>query len=243
MRIAILLPGQPRFNGDLQNFLKNLKGYDQADWFVYLTNSSTRDALKIRTHSDIPQVHEEWINYDIEWATSKIIQNLPNNNYLKKFEISDVHIHQWPYVRDSQERVRTENIFNMYYNIYKVNQLRVNYEQDNNFKYDAVIRTRPDLGLVSEVNIKDYDLNSIIMPNDKWHGIDQTSNDQFAFGTSDAMSIYSDVMNHLEKYEKQLKDFGPETVLGHHLKSNNISYIRGNFNTSIRSLPLDGNWI
>lgn len=239
MRIAILLPGQPRFYNDFRTFLSNLKGYNQADWFVYLTNSSTREELKIRTHSMIPDVHNEWVNYDVEWAKSKIIQNLPNNNFLKKFEISDVHLQQWPYVRDKQERVRTENIFNMYYNIYKANQLRVNYEQENNFKYDAVIRTRTDIGLLNEVNIKNYNLNSVTMPNNSWFGC----NDQFAFGNSDIMTIYSDVLNHLEEYEKQVLEFGPEIVLAHHLNLNKISYIPGNFENSLRSLPLDSKWI
>ena len=243
MRIAILLPGEPRFTGDLRNFLNNLKGYDQADWFVYLTNSPTREDLKIKNSHIIPP-HDKWINYDIEWATSKIIENLPNNNFLKKFEISDVHLQQWPPVRDYRG-IGTDNIFNMYYNLYKVNQLRVNYEQENNFKYDAVIRTRTDIGLPIELNINNYDLSSqvVIMPGNRWYGEVSQSNDQFAFGNSDVMTIYSDVINHLEEYEKQVLDFGPEAILGHHLNSNKISYTPGNFDNSLRDLPLDPRWI
>jgi hypothetical protein len=243
MKIAILLPGQPRFTGDFKTLLRNLKGYHQADWFVYLTNSPTREEARVKDHT-IP-IHSEWINYNIAWAESKIIQNLPPNHFLKKFEISDVHVQKFPQVRaENYQGIVTDNIFNMYYNLYKVNQLRVQYEQENNFKYDAVIRARSDVGLPNEVNINDYDLSAsvVIMPDERWYG-SPPANDQFGFGNSDAMSIYSGTMPCLEEYVKQVADFGPEALLGHHLNSNKVSYIRGGFANSLRSLPLDPDWI
>jgi hypothetical protein len=243
MRIAILLPGQPRFTRDFRTFLCNLKGYDQADWFVYLTNNSTREEAKNKCHT-IP-IHPEWFNYDKCWAESRIIQNLPPNNFLKKFEISDVHAQKFPQVRtEKYSGITTDNIFYMFYNIYKANQLRVQYEQENNFKYDAVIRTRSDIGLPNEVNVNAYDLSSnvVIMPNERWYGT-PPSNDQFGFGNSHVMSIYSDTINHLEEYEKQVTDFGPEALLAYHLNLNKVSYVTGGFINNLRNLPLDPDWI
>jgi hypothetical protein len=43
MRIAIQLSGEPRFTIGFQSFLENLKGYDHADWFVYLTNNNEQE--------------------------------------------------------------------------------------------------------------------------------------------------------------------------------------------------------
>jgi hypothetical protein len=243
MKIAILLPGQPRFTRDFRTFLRNLTGYHQADWFVYLTNSPTREEAKVKDHT-IP-IHSEWLNYNVTWAESRIIQNLPPNHFLKKFEISDVHVQKFPRVRAQNYRgIHTDNMFKMFYNLHQVNQLRIQHEQENNFKYDVVVRTRSDIGLPNEVNINAYDLSSkvVIMPNERWYG-SPPSNDQFGFGNSDAMSIYSDTITCLEEYEKQVVDFGPEALLGHHLNLNKVSYIKGGFVNSLRSLPLDPGWI
>jgi hypothetical protein len=45
------------------------------------------------------------------------------------------------------------------YKIYKCNELKKKYEIENNFKYDVVIRTRPDLLYLSDLDLSD--INSI----------------------------------------------------------------------------------
>ena len=65
MKIAILLPGQPRFTGDFNNFISNINGYEQADWFVYITNNnvSTKPEVQLSTF---------WSNFDPTEAFEKI---------------------------------------------------------------------------------------------------------------------------------------------------------------------------
>jgi len=244
MKIAILLSGQPRFTEDLQLFLNNLKGYDQADWFVYLTNKNYEPQKQ--KCGGIPIImHNTWIEYDPCWAKSVIEKNLPSNNFLKKFEISDANTQIWPPC-NTYDRADSppEQYFKMFYNIFKTNQLRTSYEIENNFKYDIVIRTRSDVGLLHEVDVRNNvpSSNTIIMPGNQWYG-EPPCNDQFAIGNSDSMTMYSNIVNHLKEYNDCGVVFHPETLLAHHLQNANGAELkRGSFEITLRTLPLDNNW-
>jgi len=243
MRIAILLSGQPRFTEDLQLFLNNLKGYDQADWFVYLTNKNYEPQKWVSI-----VMHDTWVDYDPCWAKSIIEKNLPPNNFLKKFEISDANTQVWPQCNhpSDQSGVHSppEQYFKMFYNIFKTNQLRTSYEIENNFKYDIVIRTRSDVGLLHEVDVRNNipSSNTIIMPGNQWYGT-PPCNDQFAIGNSDSMTIYSNIVNYLKEYNDLGLVFHPESLLSHHLQNANGTELKvGNFEITLRTLPLDNNW-
>jgi hypothetical protein len=241
MKIAILLPGQPRFTGDLDLFLSNLKGYSQADWFCYLSNNSSQ----VEQKSDSIKIHSSWIDYDIEWARAKIISNLPSGHQLQDFAVSDSESKTWPeVVQKGSFFSKPFPVFSMYYNIYKANQLREAYESQHNFKYDLVIRTRSDYGLSNEVDLSKYDRtsNTVFMPNNEWYGIGYPSNDQFAFGNSAVMSIYADLVNHLKEYDDRNVQFGPENMLGYHLSLNGIAHTPGGFTGVIRQQPLSSKW-
>ena len=47
----------------------------------------------------------------------------------------------------------SKNIYNMYYSMFKVNELRLEYEKENNIEYDFVIQTRPDILFIKDFNI------------------------------------------------------------------------------------------
>ena len=114
MKIAILLPGQPRFTGDLDLFLSNLKGYSQADWFCYLSNNSSQ----VEQKSDSIKIHSSWIDYDIEWARAKIISNLPSGHQLQDFAVSDSESKSWPEVVQKVSFFsKPFPVFSMYYKL------------------------------------------------------------------------------------------------------------------------------
>jgi len=271
MRIAILLPGEPRFTGDFRIFVNNLKGYDQADWFCYLTNNYTPPDPSYKTVKWDPTLHTDeeweknsprfhhgtipnsWANYGKKWAIDKITEHLPSNNSIKGFEISDVESQTWPDVVSLYEKYGKSDlmkwytprrIFSQFYNIFKSNQLRTEYEKLHNFKYDLVIRTRADSALLNEVDLRNFNLgpNTIILPDNDWHGSSTPINDQFAFGNSDNMTIYTDLVNHIKMYNDRGVDLGPETLLGYHLTVNNISYQRGGFRQLCRTVIDDPSW-
>lgn len=49
--------------------------------------------------------------------------------------------------------VDSKNVYNMYHSIFKVNELRTEYEKEKNIEYDFVIQTRPDIFFMKDFNI------------------------------------------------------------------------------------------
>jgi len=235
MKIAILLPGQPRFTQDFITFITNLTGYDQADWFVYITNNNVHSIANFKQGIS---VNEPWTVFDPVWAREKIKSWLPDNNVIQSFEISDdFQLPIIPVVNLFQV-YKPDNVQKMFYNIYKADCLRQQFEEANNFKYDLVIRTRADLGLSTPLNLKDLNIepNQIVMPSNEWYGYPQ-ANDQFAIGNSHDMKIYSTLFTRIKEINDSGLHFHPESMVGHNLTQNGISYLPGNFKTTLRSMP------
>ncbi len=127
--------------------------------------------------------------------------------------------------------VRDPNtIIGMYYKIKMVNELKKEYEQENNFNYDCVIRCRPDLLFETPININDFkDLSSLHVPTFGWYN---GLNDQFAFGDSKTMDVYASCFDYIYQYSDMGVHYHPETILKHHInywnvpiKTTNINYI------------------
>lgn len=238
MKIAIQLSGQPRFTYDFDLFLKNLTGYDQADWFVYLTNNNTQVE---KSEISMPS---SWVKFDLEWAANKLKSNLPVNNYLRSFEISDAYDKSWPPVKNLHCCMSVDRAFMMYYNIFKANQLRITYQETHNITYDLVVRVRADSDLDSVVNLKELSIarDEIIMPSNNWFGDDPKgviTNDQFAISQPSAMDTYSNLVNLIKKYNDEGIQFHPESLLAYHLKFSNIKTTKGTFQSNIRKLPIN----
>jgi len=260
MKIAVLLSGQPRFTGDFDLLLKNLKGYDQADWFINITkdNDISKDKFKtVKTREDTPvsiSILDSWVDFDLDWAKNKIENNLPPNNHVRKIEFSDWHIQQLDHdnfkhpiesnvrwIGNLELRYYIQVIFIMHYNIYKANCLRLQYQKETNTVYDAVIRVRSDVSIKEEFNLKSLKINPntiYLCNNKKWWGLGETRcNDQTAIGDDHSMNIYCDLINQIKNYNKMI--FHPEYILAHHLKFNNIKIEPGGYNTGLREIPAD----
>ena len=224
MRIAILLPGQPRFNKDFTNFLNNLQGYDQADWFCYITNNNRTDDVS----KDV-NIPAEWITFDIEEAKDRLYSYLPANNHIRAFDISDCEQIPIP-------SIPRQSHYKGWYNIYRANQLRIN----SGIKYDMVIRARSDVGINEPFNLQTIDQtlldNTIIMPGNQWAGVGEfEACDQFAISSSANMNIYADLANKVDGYlNENLFGYNPEALLGLHLKRNNVLTVKGDYTISLR---------
>ncbi len=239
MKIAIQLAGQPRFTGDFNSFLTNLKGYDHADWFCYITNNNNVSSFKLPS--------DQWKSFEKDWAINKLQSRLPNNNFVTVFAISDCEQVKLPI----EPPECPTGFYKMWYNIYQSNQLRIAYEKSNNIKYDMIIRVRPDVGLEDELDLKTIGEigNFIIFPNNQWAGhtnLDPNAPqacDQFAIALSESMNVYSDLVHHANKYiyTKNRYYWHNEGTLAQHLNVNGIPTIRGNFNISLRKYPMDVN--
>jgi hypothetical protein len=134
-----------------------------------------------------------------------------------------------------------QTFYKMWYNVYKSNQLRLDFEKQHNIKYDVVIRARSDVGITALLDLRSIDpehiKQNIIMPENQWAG---SACDQFGMGSSDNMNIYCNLVNHAEGYPYSHEPrWHPESNLGHHLALNNIPSIKEKFNITLRQHPID----
>lgn len=127
----------------------------------------------------------------------------------------------------------------MWHNIYHSNNLRIEYENENNFKYDFVFRMRFDnffLRSLSdvEIDLTKIDDNSVAIPH-RWnfscvHHLAKC--DMFSIGTSLSMNkycdLYKNIDNCLENFNYPSHHLGgphPESVLGMYLNHINLNVI------------------
>lgn len=101
-----------------------------------------------------------------------------------------------------------DEIANILYKIYKCNELKKQYERENNFIYDLVIRIRGDQMFTKKINL-DFDKNKILMNSYPWGdedmveklpgGDDCCLSDRFAAGSSENIDYLSDLYLHIEE--------------------------------------------
>ena len=88
----------------------------------------------------------------------------------------------------------------MFYKMKKCNDLKSEVEREHGFRYDFVIRIRPDLMVTEPIPEKVFENEEIVwyLNNDTKAG--QSISDQFAISSSANMDYYTSVWNHLNKY-------------------------------------------
>lgn len=119
----------------------------------------------------------------------------------------------------------------MHYSIHMSNQLKCQYEKENNIIFDKVIRMRFD----SDFEGKDLYVNNLpnclnIPTGEDWCG---GINDQFALGSSLAMDIYSDFYKNMDKIHNS--QYHPETMLLRYLEMRNVHINRFDFPVRINN--------
>lgn len=100
---------------------------------------------------------------------------------------------------------RDPNIIpSMFHGIYQANQLKVAWEIENAFKYDIAIRSRADVMYESMIDPKEFEncktSNGIYFPAFGNYG---GLNDQFAFGSSFSMDLYSSTFHNIDLFFDQ----------------------------------------
>lgn len=245
MRAAVLIQGDSRFCSEFDLFLKNLQGFDQVDYFLCLwkNNYHTAELLSNAGHQVVAPA---WYNLNEDWVLAKFRENLPENHRVVRLELVDQSTVPTTIVTENfAVETRQENVWKMLYSLYRANSFRVEYEEELNFKYDAVIRTRPDVALMDVVNAEDItarlrnEEDLVIIPNNKrcgYQGIFIC--DLFGIGSSSTMTTYCDLYNQALTHHAAGARFHPETLLGKHLLANNCRYEIGGFNIEFRHLGI-----
>lgn len=134
---------------------------------------------------------------------------------------------------DEHDRIRTDvGPISMHYSIQQANELKKQYEEDNNIVFDWVIRMRTD----SDFKYDTLDMNSLTEELNIPEGEDWASdsiNDQFAIGTSHAMNLYSSLYKNI--HFTQSSKYYPETIFCLHLKNMNLVPSRVHFPVRINN--------
>ena len=215
MRIALQLSGQPRGYKKAYEYLhKNFLQHYDVDIFFH---SWEQD---VYLEDDIMELYNPkkgvfWEN--IEPEIKDVIDTLKNTPNAK----------QWP----------PSSTFSSFYSIWVANQLRMLEELSALEPYDYVMRTRFDFAL--NVDIKDrfdglrgvMDRGSIIVPSDRGTNDPFFCNDQWAFGTSQAITEYCSTYMFLMNFYKQGVQF-----IGEDLLSANLKRIRGNHRIALMDM-------
>lgn len=213
MKIAVIISGEPRFSSQLDSFIESLKYADQIDWFFYLWDHTTVKYTKLQ----VPLSWKDIISK--EWALTTIKTHFPSNHNIIDVQIENQNI--VPPMFNSEHV-----LFKQFYSLNQVDILR-----QQHGPYDLVIRGRIDLSIPTTFDLNtiktliDQNPKLIFTPINNRHGL-YDLNDQLAISSPENISIYTSLINYINQYKSQGIIEHPETLLGHHLISNNLEIRR-----------------
>jgi len=226
-RIALCYSGRPR--SILECFDNHKKhfglGQDNVDVFAHLWFDDNLVGSQFR--SDVGQgfwpdsSFKEWI--DENWKPKKITYEKPRSF---EFLFEKSWNPQWPFAHPK------DNQISMFYGIEKVINLKKEYEQENGFKYDYVVRMRTDLTFVYPPGeFERYNQDNLhvfnVIPGIDWIETkveDFAILDIVAWGGSEIMDKYGSTYSNLEIIiDSGCPTFTPDAILGYNaVKINNL---------------------
>jgi hypothetical protein len=113
-------------------------------------------------------------------------------------------------------------VLGMFYKIKAVNDLKSAYEKSMGFRYDCVIRSRPDIKLRGKVDLN-QNMDYLYVPQ---FGDFSGLNDQFAFSSSENMDKYCDTFSHIERYVDDGMIVNPEFFTDENVKEQGLQLRR-----------------
>lgn len=230
MKTALLLSGTPRFCKTFDRQLENLQN-SEIHWYVKLW-SDVYDG-KVETSPN-------WITDSVEKAKELIIKNLPINHSLMYIDLISKSKCPPPTHEINGFYYDSSSLWHQYTILRWCDQERQNYEKEHG-KYDLVIRSRPDVGLTSPIDlmqVNDFLIKNpkiILLPNADRSG-HKRFNDYFAIGLSDALTDYTAAMDHWYESFKNGVPWNPEYLMGDVMFRLGYSWPNTNFNCLLRKI-------
>mgnify|MGYP003676164788 FL=1 len=213
MKTAICISGQPRqINEAYDNIKKNLIDPYSPDIFIHLWLDP------INMGQDLINSWGKNVG-EVEYG---VLSNVYDKYKPKKIKVENQipfkHVDNLPKeVKEKNENYHF-NMVSMLYSINEANNLKIQYEIENEFKYDIVVRNRFDLELRSDINLLTLNLNEKIYclkDCPYYNGV----NDQFAVGNSENMDIlsstYKDLGGFIKNYQHYTDVLCGETCVYH----------------------------
>ena len=222
MKIAVCISGGVRYpNFGLQSIQK-INPNECVKVFIHTWKIKDRDAFLKTLHGLEYKEIDKTVDTNLSSLEYYNYEKLLIENYdecEKKFHNLFNNLKFNP-ATDLEDKPRTDvGPISMHYSIYKANELKKQYEKENNMIFDWVIRMRTDSDFISD----SLDMNSLTEELNIPSGEDWASdsiNDQFAIGTSHNMDLYSSLYKNI--HYTQSSKYYPETILNLHLKNMNL---------------------
>lgn len=207
MRYALCLSGFMRtFRQSIRQLRTSLLDKIPCDVFI-----STWDVLGRRhyKHSNGHE-HEERV---LPEMLQSIYGSMLRGFSIRQFDPGAV-TPQWLMDIPGNERPLHQRIASMYYHIWEANRLKSDHSNRNGFKYDVTIRCRPDLFFSSRLweilPTSPYQERRVFTPTIETYDV---INDQFMFGSTNAMDIVADLYSHLSQKTPLIPQEPPECPL------------------------------
>lgn len=233
MKIALCLSGQPRGLPTSFYYLHEaiLSTNPNIDVFIHNWYHSSLDNIPF----DSAQTHmDNKLGVWMKDTDSFIMNNLhpkkclfePPNNF-PQFS----HLENLPTANQCR-------LASMFYSAYIANQLKCEYESQNNFKYDIVIKTRLDIAYAHRIFIKeliDIDIDKVLYVPERYQymrvddsypiksgGSYSSMSDTFIFGRSDKIDIACSIYPKFEEIYNQIWPYAyGEAFLGYVVRGMN----------------------
>jgi len=201
MHIAIVVAGYTRsFNSNIESWKKHLIKDNTYDIYLHITENEKKE--------------DKYFNkYDIEK-----IKNELNIKYI--IESKNIYC-------DDDKKINS--IFNQFYKFYLLNNLKNDVMKIENIDYDIVIKLRPDVLMLSDINLYN-DSKYLYIPKESKIDKSKLKNtddnyicDIIAYGNNFIMNNYFNFFNNLKDL---IKNYGiiQETLLYYYLNNNDINY-------------------
>ncbi len=206
MKVALCISGQPRLvkTGFLTHQKFILDKYD-TDVFIHTWYDENKD--KLNECGGEYEMNQTVI--DDVLNLYKPVKVIVENQRTDLTEIT--HNHAGPPIFPQ---------VSMFYSMMKSNDLKTEHEKENNFKYDVVIRSRFDSGLLKEIDLTIIKPNTVV-------GIDAIDSellcDWLFYGDSETMDKMVDVYDHLITLKENIITFCGENLLLANKEKHSIS--------------------
>jgi hypothetical protein len=226
MKIAFCISGVPQ---DIHNCANFIKKYSEIyETYVFIHHWVAESQNLIQHHSYSGRIYKKFdheIYKSISYYTE--IQSEIFDDKVKVFlEIQK----NWPEMDALKPPGHRPDIgpMSMFYGIHKAQEMRRNFEEKNNFKFDVVMRCRFETDFLpnidnSIIKLENYDMKKIWIPrhNNRFE-------DVFAMSSSENMDKYSTVYENIIPLVKEV-GLEPEFLLDKHIKNQGIPYDRIDF--------------
>lgn len=209
MNIAILLTGHFRgykkvYRSFVDNILNPLKNH-RVDIFIDTWNTlHTNNSYAYQCKNDISNTEYLLDVNDINLKYSPQKTRIDDWNDIKNF-LKAKNFYPEDLLaqleKDNNERIKNRTsepitikdgyslIASQFYKFYSCNQLRKQYEKENNIKYDIIIKTRPDVIYFNPLNIETVDANFFYA--------DHPYGDIFICGSGENIDIFCNAINNI----------------------------------------------